>query len=277
MTYNQDDAGYDLPDYRLTDAWLKELVNSMDSDFNSDFLEAPTKDNVVVRHPQLLGQDLFSGRVTKDEEANAGFGFGSSQLKGNPMEPSIRDHEYLQHSTLWGNQYVAGGAGEGSQHLKPDGSLKNPHEIKTEPVLPAYCNPPNPCPVGYTEADGCITDFANTASFSREFQSSQECMCDTEHMFDCPVTSSDSNNGGNGQVGRSYQGEEMKEKQIATLAQSISNQGLNSNNIDQLIKQVEGNEKSHVAKKFSKEKYINPYLRGEKLPVQAKKSPGVFS
>ena len=23
-------------------------------------------------------------------------------------------------------------------------------------VLPAYCDPPNPCPIGYTAADGCI-------------------------------------------------------------------------------------------------------------------------
>ena len=23
-------------------------------------------------------------------------------------------------------------------------------------VLPAYCDPPNPCPLGYTSADGCI-------------------------------------------------------------------------------------------------------------------------
>ena len=23
-------------------------------------------------------------------------------------------------------------------------------------VLPAYCDPPNPCPLGYTNSDGCI-------------------------------------------------------------------------------------------------------------------------
>lgn len=36
-----------------------------------------------------------------------------------------------------------------------------------------------------SEEDGCITDFENTAAFSREYQESQECMCDSEHMFDC--------------------------------------------------------------------------------------------
>lgn len=59
-------------------------------------------------------------------------------------------------------------------------------QVKTDATLPAYCDPPNPCPVGVTEDEGCITDFENTASFSREYQSSQECMCDAEHMFECP-------------------------------------------------------------------------------------------
>ena len=37
-------------------------------------------------------------------------------------------------------------------------------------MLPAYCDPPNPCPIGYTEADGCIEDFENTSDFSRQYQ-----------------------------------------------------------------------------------------------------------
>jgi len=53
-------------------------------------------------------------------------------------------------------------------------------------MLPAYCDPPNPCPIGYTSADGCIENFENTSEFSRRYQASQNCICDTEHMFDCP-------------------------------------------------------------------------------------------
>ena len=53
-------------------------------------------------------------------------------------------------------------------------------------MLPAYCDPPNPCPIGYTSADGCIEDFENTSEFSRRYQATQKCICDTEHMFDCP-------------------------------------------------------------------------------------------
>jgi hypothetical protein len=45
---------------------------------------------------------------------------------------------------------MQGGAGEGSQRLKPDGSVSNVQVIKTDAVLPAYCNPPNPCPLGYS-------------------------------------------------------------------------------------------------------------------------------
>lgn len=83
----------------------------------------------------------------------------------------------MQHSSLWGHQYVSGGSGEGPHRIKP--------QVKTDATLPAYCNPPNPCPVGYNEEQGCQMNFENTAAFSREYQSAQECMCDGEHMFDC--------------------------------------------------------------------------------------------
>jgi len=53
-------------------------------------------------------------------------------------------------------------------------------------MLPAYCDPPNPCPPGYTNSDGCIEDFENSSEFSRNYQASQKCICDTEHMFNCP-------------------------------------------------------------------------------------------
>lgn len=31
-----------------------------------------------------------------------------------------------------------------------------------------------------------MEEFENTAAFSRDYQASQDCMCDSEHMFDCP-------------------------------------------------------------------------------------------
>ncbi|CAG2106599.1 unnamed protein product [Medioppia subpectinata] len=186
-----------------------------------------------------------------------------------PREPSPRK-EYLEHSSLWGHQYMQGGAGEGTQRLKPDGSIKNVQVIKTDAVLPAYCNPPNPCPIGYTSEDGCIEEFENTAAFSRDYQASQECMCDTEHMFDCP---------GN-----------TDENELETLARSIQNEGIMDSTLDKLVDNIREDTSEHkvVAKKFFTKKVVkkarevgvkahkltnNPFLTGDKLPVVAKKTP----
>lgn len=76
--------------------------------------------------------------------------YGSILGSLDQQQPSLRDQEFMQHSSLWGHQFVTGGAGEGKQHLKPDGTIKNQKQIKTDAILPAYCNPPNPCPIGYT-------------------------------------------------------------------------------------------------------------------------------
>ena len=81
--------------------------------------------------------------------------------------------------------YLTGGGGW-------EGKLEK--EIKIDPVLPAYCNPPNPCPVGYNNGDdGCTETFENTAAFSRDYQAAQDCMCDTEHMFECPAVKEQNN------------------------------------------------------------------------------------
>jgi hypothetical protein len=42
-----------------------------------------------------------------------------------------------------------GGAGEGQQHLSPSGQIPNRPEVKTDQELPSYCDPPNPCPLGF--------------------------------------------------------------------------------------------------------------------------------
>jgi len=99
-----------------------------------------------------------------------------------------RDAEQLPQNSLYGHKYVAGGAGEGKQFLKPQGNVPNKEEVKTDAVLPAYCEPPNPCPRGMTAEDGCLEEFDNTADFSRQYQESQQCMCDEEHMYSCPET-----------------------------------------------------------------------------------------
>lgn len=74
-------------------------------------------------------------------------------------EPSLRDREYLEHSpSQFGPKYIAGGAGEGWQLLKPDGSVPNYAVVKSDTILPTYCDPPNPCPLGYSglsDDDAC--------------------------------------------------------------------------------------------------------------------------
>ncbi|XP_026732915.1 neuroendocrine protein 7B2 [Trichoplusia ni] len=164
----------------LTEALLREVVERMGKEFNdaaSSYLEFPSSD----RHLSLMSR---ANKELENEQLDY-----DSLIDGNP-NPSLRDQEYLQHSSLWGHQYVTGGAGEGEQRLQPSGVMPNHQMVKTDAVLPAYCNPPNPCPVGYTEDQGCISEFENTAAFSREYQLSQHCMCDGEHMFSCPADSS---------------------------------------------------------------------------------------
>ena len=94
---------------------------------------------------------------------------------------------------------------------KTEPAVSQGNQAHANSMLPAYCDPPNPCPLGYTAADGCIEDFENTSEFSRRYQvisiiifkhpfaividgkcaldflkATQKCICDTEHMFDCP-------------------------------------------------------------------------------------------
>lgn len=141
----------------------------------------------------------------------------------NP-NPSIRDHEYLRHSSLVANQRMNDEAGE-DRHKVQATEPKRPKEEKSENTLPAYCTPPNPCPIGYTStfinifiasknkliklfffflgANNCLENFENTAAFSRDFQASQDCMCDSEHMLDCLNNNNENNQAMSGQIANS--------------------------------------------------------------------------
>merc|ERR1719412_3438056 len=103
-------------------------------------------------------------------------------------------------------------------------------------MLPAYCDPPNPCPPGYTSAEGCIDDFENTSDFSRNFQADQKCICDTEHMFNCPA-----NGAGGDSAGQQNQRKTTDTSFLSDMP------GLTA----------DGRE--------------NPYFGGQKLPIAAKK------
>ncbi|XP_050434001.1 neuroendocrine protein 7B2 isoform X1 [Adelges cooleyi] len=210
---------------------------------DSEYMRTKLLENVIdqlekdIAKSEIDNKYVQFGRMKTTEEQGPlhTADYEEDEVDDTNIVPSIRDNEYLQHSSLWGAHYVSGGAGEGVQTLNPDNPIKNRNEVKTDSTLPAYCNPPNPCPVGYTEEDGCITDFENTAAFSRDYQESQECMCDSEHMFDCGKSNA-----------------------------------ANKNNLD-VDELVEDEHKNLVAKKFHVKKAFNPYLQGEFLPVAAKK------
>lgn len=79
--------------------------------------------------------------------------------------------------------------------MRPEADFEHRQEVKSDNVLPAYCEPPNPCPVGYSGADGCLEEFENSAEFSRNYQAQQQCLCDKEHMFNCPTNNENSEEG----------------------------------------------------------------------------------
>lgn len=155
-------------DHFYADSLLRELIDRMGKDLSdaADSYIDPMPLNDQLEYMARENKGLDAEQMDYD-----------ALMEGNPS-PSLRDQEFLQQNSLWGHQYVSGGAGEGPHRLKP--------QIKTDASLPAYCNPPNPCPVGVTEEQGCLEEFENSASFSREYQASQDCMCDAEHMFECP-------------------------------------------------------------------------------------------
>merc|ERR1712107_518466 len=98
----------------------------------------------------------------------------------------LEQHQYPDYQQY--NDQVYDGEPASARALHQDdlrAATRQGRQIKSS-MLPAYCDPPNPCPLGYTAQDGCIEDFENNSEFSQKYQASQNCMCDTEHMFACP-------------------------------------------------------------------------------------------
>ncbi|XP_032691252.1 uncharacterized protein LOC116853974 isoform X2 [Odontomachus brunneus] len=163
-------------EHMLTDTLLRELIIDQ---LGNEFADAP--DPYFLEYPEKAKELPLELPADYD---------GIDTLNPNP---SIRDQEYLQHSTLWSHQRVNNNKGNDRHRIQSAG-LKGIKDEKTENPLPAYCTPPNPCPVGYTSENNCLTNFENTAAFSRDYQSAQDCMCDTEHMLECSGDSGNSNN-----------------------------------------------------------------------------------
>jgi len=146
-------------------------------------------------------------------------------------EKRMNDYEYGPDADFASNDYIHPVDQDIAQEPKPQQAPVPSSPVHPSTMLPAYCDPPNPCPIGYTSADGCIEDFENTSDFSRRYQATQKCICDTEHMFDCPEQNA-------------HRGPE----DIAAVNYLANIPGLVNTDSDN-----------------------NPYMDGQKLPVAAKK------
>ncbi|XP_059147994.1 neuroendocrine protein 7B2-like isoform X2 [Physella acuta] len=175
-----------------------------------------------------------------------------------------RDQEHIEHSDLHGFQSVSGGTAEGAPNAK---------QVKTDKQLPAYCNPPNPCPVGKTAKDNCVENFVNSAENNQKLLSEQDCPCDTEHMFTCPAGSQTVSSKGQGNT------QQMNlNKVIDELAKMEHNGEKLENNPSMSATRkrltVVAKKSPHMIKKRSEiSDHGNPFLQGEKMDIAAKKDP----
>merc|ERR1712136_291961 len=263
----------------LTDAYLRGIMNRLGdkmADVPDGYLDYPFASYDDVLNPEMLEDvekeydDLEGGRIDPSE-------FHSGL--------SLRDQEFLKHSSLFSHQKPSDEENDAKMGEKSAAALgkdaASAASIKGDNVLPAYCNPPNPCPIGHTKENGCVEEFENTAAFSREFQSAQDCMCDTEHMFDCPASSMKSANGKNranvatvnmvDTAIRKIMSDFQMEHRSAVSKKFFADKPDNNREPMGMKKRVE-----NAVKTEGKPQPIsdNPYLQGEKLPIAAKKGFG---
>jgi hypothetical protein len=225
-------------------------------------------------------------RSSRDDETDAMNKDGG--LGREMTAAAIRDSEYIQHSSNAGSDgfiHMTGGAGEGKQHLMPDGSVDNIKvggmpPVKSDESLPFYCHPPNPCPKGLTSEDGCQEGIEDSADVQKEWINNMQqhgyCTCDHEHMFDCPdiqtlehKIGADSRPSFNevvdkiladNKAGATYMSGEKRETVVAKKSPRMK-RSISADKMEQELKKV-----SEAAKKRT-----NPYLSGERLRTVAKK------
>lgn len=213
---------------------------------------------------------------------------GDAQSTGQPQSddssPPSRygSGEYIDHPlALIGHQYVQGGAGEGRQLLGPDGSFENVQVVKSDHAVPSYCDPPNPCPIGYSAADGCLEKFVNSASFSREYQASQKCACDNEHsLFNCaaPISSISNDiylNQYETEPSKSVQSEATEEDQteLSNHIDDLQDERANFNHLDTLARSIQNRFGDLDSVKNLVAKQHESNLNDERLVRVAKKAP----
>ncbi|KAJ8681258.1 hypothetical protein QAD02_017045 [Eretmocerus hayati] len=252
-------------EHMVNELLLRELLERMAN--NGGDLE----DNLLQQRlaNNLMSQNREDSREEQEEAARRQMqlefplDFGTLDALGQSPKTSIRDQEYLRHSSLWSTNEHQDDDDDEDEVGSPIGYVKSNERHKIKPAalkqllaneagsassgtgaggkggngrpesqLPAYCTPPNPCPVGYTAENQCIENFENSAGFSRDYQSSQDCMCDSEHMLQCPNS--------------------------VDLDSGIP---ITNSDFEQIVERFQEN---------------NPYFHGEKLPIAAKKGINVL-
>ncbi|KAH8310508.1 hypothetical protein KR044_001725, partial [Drosophila immigrans] len=254
--------GFQSKDSVFADVLLSELLNRMDNDMQVGYYDVDNEgDMAEAAAAAAAAADKDNvDLVARSEYARLCDGGRDCVLQAANNNPSLRDQEFMQHSSLWGHQYVTGGMGEGQNRYNTI--------VKTDASLPAYCNPPNPCPVGYdmaTMGGNCISDFDNTAIYSREFQAAQDCTCDNEHMFDC----ADQENAAGGEADNS----EMNAAVEKFIMQQFGNNNNVLNNANGVVKKA-----AHMAG-LRMDALPNPFLQvgpDDRLPIAAKKGNMLF-
>lgn len=98
----------DMKDHYISDSLLRDLFDVV----GKDFIDEPN-DEYVDPLPINNARLAMMARATKDLEAERLMDYDSMMERANP---SLRDQEYMQHSSLWGHQFVTGGAGEGKKY-----------------------------------------------------------------------------------------------------------------------------------------------------------------
>lgn len=142
---------------------------------------ASSVEDVLAGLSQNQLEDIFNGLDLVDDE------YGNYDPKGIDYEDQPVEEDFP--AQLVAQRAVddeTADVNERNDVPKTEPAVSQGNQGHANSMLPAYCDPPNPCPLGYTSADGCIEDFDNTSEFSRRYQATQKCICDTEHMFDCP-------------------------------------------------------------------------------------------
>jgi len=164
-----------------------------------------------------------------------------------------RDSESFSGPMSFGHKYITGGAGEGDQQLREEDTFEHRQQVKSDNVLPAYCEPPNPCPVGFRGEDGCLEEFDNSAEFSRNYQGQQQCLCDQEHMFNCPSKNT-------------------REEYEEGLEDMLSKNGLHKSILSKKFHETRMDEPRRRKRSApSHHMRVNPYLAGQVLHSVAKK------